>query len=225
MPVQASQDKYSHDLREKLDAPRVGNFRENHKNPLLQKHHLGCVKPTTYDLPSVQNFQHAYGLEQMRDGSSSNETIGNWAAHDGTDQTLPPRDFKELNKQAAVAGCHSTKQVNEFRVHNDARLKVTSDKVPIRKYYDEHTTFGRSTSASENFNDIFSHAYRFDWISENQGRSMSMMEKAKAKKPGQTKTSLLAAQTARAKMAPDTSAPPWKLSNFASVPAKIGQKG
>ena len=104
--MQMQKSVYSHDLRETVATPKVGNFRPNadKTNPLLSTYHLGCVKPSTYDLPSKQDFQHEFGLRQERDGITSNDVLGAWAEHEGTGDQKAGRDFKALNKQAAMQG-------------------------------------------------------------------------------------------------------------------------
>jgi len=217
---------YSHDMRDELATPLCGTFRaEGPKyNTLLTKAQLGTVKPTTYKLPSENNIQHEYGLEQVRDGSTSADVLGNWAVHHGTQNKMPGRDFKALNKYAAMEGVKTAAATAEFRLSHDARLKLGSDKVVEKKPYDESTTFGRNTGASESFADLIAHQHRYDWAS-NQPAASELQAKNKPKKPASTKTSRLMAETAQAKLrdAPDTE--PWKMAQYKVVPPKLGYQG
>jgi len=224
MPKQPS--IYSHDVRDELATPLCGTFRDEGPkyNTLLTKAQLGTVKPTTYSLPSKGNFQHMYGLEQVRDGSTSADVVGNWAQHHGTANKLPGRDFKALNKAAAMEGIKTAAATSEFRQTHDARLKLGSDKTVEKKPYDDSTTFGRSTGASEPFADLIAHQHRYDWAS-SQPPASELQGKNKPKKPASTKTSRLMAEAALAKMSPDTQDDPWKMGCFKTVPSKIGYQG
>jgi len=217
---------YSHDVRDELDAPLCGSFREEGPkyNTLLTKAQLGTVKPTTWSLPSSTNFQHMYGLEQVRDGATSADVVGNWAQHHGTANKLPGRDFKALNKLAAMEGVKTSAETSEFRTTHDARLKLGSDKPEDKKPYDESTTFGRSTGASEPFADLIAHQHRFDWASV-QTPATELQGKNKPKKPASTKTSRLMAQTAQAKLTEPKMEEKFKMAAFKVVPPKVGYTG
>lgn len=230
------QSVYSHDIRDLQDAPLCGKFRVGaQNNPLLHKNHLGAVKPTVYDLPSATHFQHQYGLEQVRDGLTSADVVGGWAQYGGSNNTAPPRDFMTLNKMAASSGLTTTKGFGDFRKSHDVRLKLGNAPTNTTKPYDDSTTFGRSGTYGENFNDLVSHQFRFEWVS-TQVPATELQAAAKSRKPGQTKTSTLNATTARAKLKAldekgaiekgDVAAPEqWKLSTFKNVPAKLGPTG
>jgi len=224
MPGQKS--VYSHDLRDDPEAPLCGTFRPSGPkvNTLLTKANLGCVKMTTYDLPSVTDFQHEYGLRQVRDGVTSSEVLGDWAQHEGTGNLQPPRDFKALNKKAAEAGCTDTKMIAKFRTTNDARLKLGTEKPKEYKPYDDSTTFGRSTTASESFWDLVSGQHRFEWVSTKPSAE-EMVAAARPKKPGETKTSKLNRESALAKLADKEVKEPWKMQCFKNVAPKLGPNG
>lgn len=217
---------YSHDQRDELATPPCGTFRDEGPkyNTLLTKTQLGTVKPTTYDLPSSLDFQHQYGLPQVRDGSTAGDVVGNWAVHKGTQDQQPGRDFKALNKLAAMEGVKTAQETAGFRLTHDARLKLGSDKVKEKKPYDESTSFGRSTGATEPFADLIAHQHRYDWASTQQPAS-ELQGKSKPKKPASTKTSRLMAQTALAKLADKAEEKPWKMEAFKEVPAKVGPQG
>ena len=104
---------YSHDRRDLTATPLCGAHRATGKNALLVKPLLGAVKATTYDLP--KDFSHEYGLAQVRDGLTSDMVVGSWAQHNGTQDVMPARDFKSLNKAAVVSGCVDTKAMNDYR--------------------------------------------------------------------------------------------------------------
>ena len=97
---------YSHDRRDETMTPPVGTFRP-HKNMLLIKPSLGSVRGTCYDLPSVQQFQHEYGLRQVRDGVTTADVVGGWSHHEPNPNVQPGRDFKMLNKhnRVPIVGC------------------------------------------------------------------------------------------------------------------------
>ena len=80
---------------------------------------------------------------------------------------MPGRDFKKLNKDAIITGATTCKNIADYRSTHDARLKLGSDKVVVPLPYDASTSFGRPTNASTSFNDLFSHSYRYDWVSES----------------------------------------------------------
>lgn len=215
---------YSHDKRDETATPLCGAHRPNKTNPLLIKPLLGCVRATVYDLPSVGNLQHEYGLRQERDGSSSAEVVGNWAQHDPNDKVLPGRDFKALNKHAVVDGVTSCNGMRDYKKTHDFRLKLGSDKQKEAKPYDAATSFGRPTNASTSFNDLFSHSYRYDWVAEAVPAADAVAAK-KSKKPTMTKTAILNQQAAQAKMVEPPQKEEWKMKAFTAVPAKIGPCG
>jgi hypothetical protein len=219
---------YSHDQRDELATPLVGSFplAAMEKNPLLKPaQRLGSVRATVYDLPSANgNIQHEYGLRQERDGLTSADVCGGWATYKGTGDQQPPRDFKALNKNAAIQGCKDAKQMGEFRKHHDFRITVSSGTVAVNVPYDRNTVFGRPSEPPERMTDIVSHQARYEWAA-NKPKATELQEKLKTKKPSETKTSRLLAETARAKLADKTTGPMWKMSSFANVPAKIGQRG
>jgi hypothetical protein len=218
---------YSHDKRDELATPLCGTYRLDafKKNTLLAPTLLGTVKTSYHDLPSDNgNLQHEYGLRQERDGITSNDVLGHWEAFEGTTDLQPPRDFKALNKNAVIAGCKDATTMQKYRNSHDFRVKVASDSVIIKPAYDQNTVFGRRTGASEVFADIISHQCRFDWAS-SKPKASELQETLKAKKPAQTKTSKLYAQSAKAKMAEPEVKKPWKMSSFANVPAKLGPTG
>ena len=218
--------EYSHDRRDETLTPKCGAHRElaQHKNALLVQPQLGCVKATCYDLPSKGNIQHEYGLRQERDGTSSNEVLGNWAQSEPNPNVAPGRDFKMLNKHAVTEGVVGCKGIAAYRATHDFRLKLGSEKAPEKKPYDATTSFGRPTNASESFNDLISHSYRYDWVSEATPASDVMAAK-KAKKPTMTKSAIALAAAAQAKLTDAPKAEPWKMKAFANIPAKIGPTG
>ena len=203
--------------------PLYGAFRA-HKNALLAKNQLGAVKPTMYDLPSATNLQHEYGLRQLRDGSSSAEVLTNWAASESTSTVVPGRDFRTLNKRAAVAGAKSCKDVAEFRATNDARLQFGSYQPKEVKPYTEDTSFGRASVSNSNFNDLFSHSYRYDWVA-NAPPASDLVSQMKPKKPSQTKSSRLLAEKNKQNSEAAEVKEPWKMKAFTTVPARVGQMG
>jgi hypothetical protein len=221
-----SQAIYSHDRRDELATPLCGAHRpqEVHKNPLLVKPILGCVKATVYDLPSKANLQHEFGLRQERDGTTSNEVLGAWNSHDGTNSVQPGRDFKMLNKQAVVTGVTTCKGIANYRSTHDFRLKLGSEKPTEIKPYDQTTSFGRPSHPTTSFNDLFSHSYRYDWVADTPPAS-EVIAANKPKKPAMTKTATALAAAAKAKMAPKEIKKPWVMSAFKDVPPKIGHTG
>lgn len=220
----AGTGSYSHDRRDETATPLCGAHRPNKSNPLLVKPLLGSVKATMYDLPSVGNLQHEYGLRQERDGTSSAEVVGNWAQHDPNQKVMPGRDFKKLNKHAVVEGAHSCKDVADYRKTHDFRLKLGSDKALEIKPYDETTSFGRATNTSTSFNDLFSHGYRYDWVADATPASDVLAAK-KPKKPTMTKSAMAMVAASQAKMAPTEEKALWKMKAFEMTPAKIGMQG
>ena len=231
MPGQAGE--YSHDKRDETMTPLHGRHRQQlpptgkYKNPLLVKPTLGNVKATCYDLPSVpgkNGLQHEYGLRQVRDGCTSNDVLGNWAENDPSGRELAGRDFKALNKHAAVEGVTNCKTMKDYRSTHDFKLKLGSDKVKEVKPYDQNTSFGRPTNASSNFTDLFSHGYRYDWCAEAPPAEVANKQAA-SKKPTMTKTALAQQAAAKAKMNPPEEVPLWKMGTFATVPPKVGHTG
>jgi len=215
---------YSHDLRDELATPLCGAHRPN-RNPLLFKNELGCVKPSYYDLPSKGNLQHEYGLRQERDGTCSAEVLGNWAQHEPNPNVQPGRDFKQLNRKAVVAGLITCKDHANYRKTNDCRLKFGSEKTKEKLPYDPvNTSFGRPTNTSENFNDLFSHGYRYDWVADATPASEACAAK-QAKKPAMTKTAIALRNAAKEKMADKEVEKEWKMPAFENVPAKLGRYG
>lgn len=238
-----AQSVYSHDLRDTA-TPLCGNLHpqpETSKNTLLSKPQLGSVKSKVWKLPSDDHFQHEYGLPNMPDGVTSAIVLGSWQQHSGTADQLPGRDFKQLNAEAATVGLTTAKGFAEYRQTHDARIKPASGKVVLPTPYDATTTFGRSTKASTNFNDLISHSFRYEW-SSTQPSAAEVSQSKKGKKPGQTKTSMLQAQSSRTKVIEFEAKEAleeahlnkkngpiadnlWKMTNFERVPAKIGHTG
>ena len=224
-PMAPQPSIYSHDMRE-VSTPLCGTFRADGPkyNTLLTKASLGTVKATCYNLPSKYDFQHEYGLRQERDGSNSADVLGNWAQFEGTGNKLPGRDFRALNKKAAMEGKCTTTDIREFRMSNDIRLKLGDEKKTVSHPWDDSTVFGRATGAAEPFVDLVSHQHRFAWVN-NQPPQSELLAAVARKKPQPTKTSRLMAETARKKLAEEAPKEMWKLPTYKNVPAKIGQTG
>lgn len=214
---------YSHDRRDETATPLCGAHRKNKTNPLLSRTTLGTVKATTYDLPP--DFQHAYGLVQVRDGLTAGMVVDNWLAHDGTKDMAPARDFKALNKGAVVSGHIDCKGMHEYRQSHDIRLKLGSEKktgmaLPI----DENTSFGRPTRPSTPFGDLMSHGFRYDWVMQTESAD-AVAQARRPKKPTQTKASMGHAEASAARRAGKAEAAQWKMKKFANIPAKVGAQG
>ena len=232
MPTTAGVAIYSHDRRDGTLTPPCGKLRpqpESSKNPLLVNPTLGTVRAATWDLPSAKDFHHEYGLRQHRDGLTSGDVVGGWASHQGTGDLQTGRDFKALNAMAAVEGATTAKDFAEYRASHDARLKVgQSTAAKVKKQWDDTTRFGRNTQSSTPMDDLMSHSYRFDWIAV-QPSAAEALQAGKSKKPGQTKTSRLQAETNALKLEalnkPDEVPKYWKMSSFDKVPAKVGYEG
>ena len=226
LQVMAQKGEYSHDRRDETATPLCGAHRPLAvtKNALLVQPQLGCVRKTVYDLPSKGNLQHEYGLRQERDGSNSADVLGNWAQFEGTGNKLPGRDFRALNKKAAMEGKCTTTDIREFRMSNDIRLKLGDEKKTVSHPWDDSTVFGRATGAAEPFVDLVSHQHRFAWVN-NQPPQSELLAAVARKKPQPTKTSRLMAETARKKLAEEAPKEMWKLPTYKNVPAKIGQTG
>ena len=84
-------------------------------NYLIVKDDVGKAKPTTRRLPS---YDFAFGKPNSQDISAST-IVGEWKEHV---PTLPnifkssqPRDFKTLNKKAAMNGISSSKENTMFQ--------------------------------------------------------------------------------------------------------------
>jgi len=214
--------EYSHDRRDETLTPPVGTFRP-HKNTLLLKPNLGAVKGTCYDLPSKQIFQHEYGLRQVRDGVTSADVVGNWAAHEPNPNVQPGRDFKTLNKQAVVEGATSCKDIHQYRNTHDFRLKLGTYKKEEKKPYDADTSFGRPTQSASSFNDLFCHSYRYDWVAEHAGDNAPT--ETKKKKPQMTKSAIALQQCNATRMMEKVPEVEWKMSAFTTVPPKVGYTG
>jgi len=224
-PGKATEAGYSHDRRDQTATPLCGAHRQTGKNALLIKPLLGSVKATTYDLP--KEFEHEYGLEQVRDGLTSEMVVGSWAQHDGTQGMMPARDFKSLNKAAVVGGCVDTKAMAEYRKTHDIRLKLGSEKKVEKKPWDENTAFGRPTRPSTPFGDLVSHGFRYDWVMTAEPAE-SAVQRMKPKKPTPTRSSLGHAAASKEKLAVSNAGAAesqWKMKQFSNVSAKIGQMG
>jgi len=225
MAPKGAEAGYSHDRRDLTATPLCGAHRNKGTNSLLIKPLLGAVKASTYDLP--KDFEHEYGLVQVRDGLTSEMVVGSWAQHDGTQGMMPARDFKTLNKCAVVSGCVNTAQMSEYRKTHDVRLKLGSEKKQEKLPFDENTSFGRPTRPSTPFGDLVSHGFRYDWVMTAEP-SESACARMKPKKPTPTRSSLGHAAASKEKLAAAIDGPPesqWKMKQFTSVAAKIGPKG
>jgi hypothetical protein len=216
------EEGYSHSRRDETATPLCGAHRNKGTNPLLIKPQLGSVKASTFALPP--DFNHTYGLEQVRDGLTSEMVVGTWAQHDGTKGMVPARDFKALNKAAIVDGSIDTRDIAEYRKTHDIRLKLGSDKKAEKKPFDENTTFGRPTRPSTPFGDLVSHGFRYDWVMQSEPAE-SAVQRSKPKKPAPTKSSIGHAAASKEKLADCSQESTWKMKQFASVSAKIGKQG
>jgi|EP00908_Phaeocystis_cordata_P018812 hypothetical protein len=213
---------YSHDRRDETATPLCGAHRPNKSNPLLTKTQLGTVKATTYDLPP--DFQHSYGLAQVRDGLTAGMVVDNWLAHDGTKDVAPARDFKALNKGAVMAGHVDCKGMQDYRGTHDFRVKLGSEKKKSSLPIDENTSFGRPTRPSTPFGDLMSHGFRYDWVMQTESAD-SVMQARKLKKPPATKASIGHAKGSAARRVEEVQDAPWKMKKFASVAPKVGAQG
>jgi len=224
-PGKSLEAGYSHDRRDLTATPLCGAHRNKGTNPLLIKPMLGSVKASTYDLPP--DFEHEYGLKQMRDGLTSEMVVGSWAQHDGTQGMMPARDFKGLNKAAVIGGCIDTKSMAEYRKTHDIRLKLGSEKSAEKKPFDENSAFGRPTRPSTPFGDLVSHGFRYDWVMSSEPAE-SAVQRMKPKKPTMTRASMGHAAAAASKIEGFEAGPQesqWKMNKFSGVQSKIGKQG
>mmetsp|Transcript_21023 Transcript_21023/g.44346 ORF Transcript_21023/g.44346 Transcript_21023/m.44346 type:complete len:237 (-) Transcript_21023:181-891(-) len=187
-PGAANEMSYSHNRRDQTATPLCGAHRPDaaKANPLLVKPQLGAVKGTTYDLP--KDFQFTYGMKQERDGLSTGSVVENWVEHTGTKDKLPARDFTALNKAAVMAGNLDSKSVREYTKSHDIRVKVGGEKQKAPLPIDDDTTFGKCVRPSTPFDDILSHAHRYDWVMQSE-LAADVQEQRKATKPKSTKAS------------------------------------
>jgi len=219
----SGQGAYSHDRRDETMTPPVGTFRP-HKNMLLIKPNLGAVRGTCYDLPSVPQFQHEYGLRQVRDGVTSADVVGGWSHHEPNPNVQPGRDFKMLNKHAVQEGATTCKDMAQYRSTHDFRLKLGTEKKLDKKPFDSDTSFGRPTQSQSNFQDLFCHSYRYDWVAEHSGDAAPTI--TKKKKPAMTKSAIALQTTNAARMMEGEGPTPlWKMGCFTTVPPKVGYTG
>ena len=222
---------YSFDERDRLLTPLVGTFRTTHltqrqTNPLLIKPTLGTGKASTWDLPSRGNLQHEFGLRQIRDGSSSNQVLGEWHTYAPDENLHRGTDFKAINKHAVTQGVINCRGLQAYREENDHFLKLGNEKKkPVLPYDPITTAFGRPGIKQDNFNDLFNHAYRYDWVSEAE-TTVNAIAAKKNKKPGETKSSLALKASAAAKKKGAEPLPElWKMKLFKDVPSKVGPRG
>jgi hypothetical protein len=230
---------YSHDKRE-IGTPMYGTFRAgaDKHNPLLAKDSLGNVRPTCYDLPSAPTklgIQHEYGLEQFRTGEGAAEVVADWATNDASVTAMPGKDFKMSNKYAVIHGAVSSAQFAKIRQEGpEFRLKTGMHTTVQAKPYDSLTTFGRKSEPPINMSNLMNHSYRYEWTDKHQDMKVDGKVKAR-KKPSDTKSSALMAQSAAAKreayekqFAPDAvyeKPKVWVPKAFANVPCKVTQTG
>jgi hypothetical protein len=98
----------------------TGNF-------LLLKDDVGRAKPSIHHLPPP-NF--TYGKLCLRDREGAGVVLSSWKSHHGTEESQPPgRDFIKLNANGVAAGCHTAKQLHEFRSSHDNRVSSPSIRV------------------------------------------------------------------------------------------------
>ena len=172
------------------------------------------------------NFQHSYGLVQVRDGLTSGMVVDNWLAHDGTKDVAPARDFKALNKGAVMSGHVDCKGMQEYRGTHDFRVRVGSGKQQSTNPSDENTSFGRPTRPSTPFGDLMSHGFRYDWVMQTASAD-EFLKARKHKNPPSTKASAghtMGSTQRREKVEMEPPAA-WKMKKFATVASKVGQQG
>lgn len=222
---------YSHD-REAPNTPLCGAHRPSSRttNALLVRPQLGCVNPTTRDLPSAavngpEAFQHEYGLRQIRDGVTAGDVCQSWLGNENSKNIEPPPDFKAINKAGIMAGAHTKEQLRSFRASNPIKMKLGSDKPIEHLPYDSNTMFGRPGRASEPMGDLMSHGYRYDWVMQSESADVVAVKRA-AKKPAATKSSIGLAASSRAKYAtPPPQSAAWKMPKYSNVPSRVGRTG
>lgn len=90
------------------------------KNPLLVKNDIGKSKPFTHDLPSDD---HVYGKELKRETYGAGALTSDWQLSKPNYRTETHRDFQKLNKVSLRCGVTSPKDVKQFRMNTDIRIK------------------------------------------------------------------------------------------------------
>jgi len=93
-------------------------------NVLLQKDDVGKAKPGTRKLPPSE---WAYGLPDKKDIEGVRECKLHavtylWKEHQQTEESVPDRDFRKLNKMSLGQRCTSAKAQREYRKHNEAYM-------------------------------------------------------------------------------------------------------
>jgi len=226
----AAPNKYSHDYIPSNAPPVVGARTIDPANPILTIPYIGHGKRNTNKMPHYNNFQHAYGKEQFRDGLTSHDVIGDWASPVTSKSVQPPRDFKSLNKSAVIQGSITSKDITQFRQEFDARLPTGQKSTSYKFKYDDETCFGRSSAEQEDMHAVVSHLYKDDWMNSKEP-SEATLAKKRAAKPKDTKASILKAEAAaklKASYDQDESkmqnahSHQWKMTKFQSVPARVG---
>lgn len=224
---------YSHDRRDETATPLVGAHRCPKGNPLLVKPQLGSVKSTAYDLP--ENFQFTYGMAQERDGLTAGTVISNWAQHAGTKNKLPARDFTALNKAAIIEGNLNASAIRQYTKTHDIRVQLGGEQKQAPLPIDEDTTFGKGVRPGTPFNDLLSHAHRYDWVMGGP-LAENVNEERKPQKPQPTKASQAHAAGAEARATlgktaqlgfsqPQSVEGMWKMKKFSNVSSKVGKQG
>lgn len=80
-----------------------------------------------------------------------------WQYHQETEEKLPNRDFRQLNKLSVSQKCIRPKEVSNFRKEVDVREKVPHGRAGIELLLpDENFRYGKANKPSTPFDQILS---------------------------------------------------------------------
>jgi hypothetical protein len=94
------------------------------------------------------------------------------------------RDFVTLNRQSLKAGCIHPKEVADFRLSHEARIKpkVSQEKargLPEKLRGDSEHIYGAASPPSEHVADLIQNRYELEWVNEQKTRAESALQAVK----------------------------------------------
>jgi hypothetical protein len=124
---------------------------------LLLKDDVGKARPPTRALPGKE---FTYGKSSGLDADHAKELLSSWKFHNPTQDDLPLRDFRKLNKQSLQLGNHTSKHYSNYRRGKEIRVPVNRGSTAVTyEIPDDEFRFGVPNRPSTPMISVMSNEY------------------------------------------------------------------
>ena len=98
----------------------------NYYEKLQKSGNVGKAKPCVFPLPASD---FVYGQGRIRDKESVGDIISSYEVHSTSKLPPAPRDFKKLNVLGLRNGVFTSKDLTQFRLLTDAKVRIVEGKL------------------------------------------------------------------------------------------------